>query len=138
MRQDAQLGLAGGALVSLLSWSGNHTPQLVSIFPNGLTFLVLISFFFGVVRIQRREMGSADLGTSIRRILPVGVVCGLVMAVTMALLGTAHFSRFYWMLLGFGVLGAFASCVVWAALVATAAWAVSRRTSTSRHLSGAG
>lgn len=131
MRQDVRFGLVGGILVSLLSWSGNDTLQFVSIFPNSLTLLVLVSFFSGVVRVQRREMGSVDLATTVRRVVPVAVVCGLVMAATMVLLGMAHFTHFAWTLFGFGVLGAFVSCVVWATLVAIAAWVVGRRTRTA-------
>jgi hypothetical protein len=134
MRQDVQFGIAGGLLVSLLSWSGNTTPQFVSIFPDGVTFIGLVAFFLGVVRLQRRNMGTADLETTIRRILPVGVVCGLVMASTMVLLGIAHFSRFAWMLSGFGALGAFLSCVLWAVLAATASWVLNGRTSAALQL----
>ena len=127
MRREVQLGLTGGLLVSLLSWSGNTTPHFVSIFPNGVTLIGLVAFFLGVVRVQRRDMGSADLETTIRRILPVGVVCGLLMAAAMVLLGVARFSRFGWMLGAFGAVGAFVSCILWALLAATASWVLNDR-----------
>jgi hypothetical protein len=129
MRQDIRLGLAGGLLVSLLSWSGNSTPHFISIFPNLVSLIALVAFFFGVVRVQRREMGRTDLETTIRRVLPVGVISGLVMAATIALHETGHFSRFAWPLFAFGVLAAFTSCVLLAILAAIASWTFSRRPS---------
>ncbi len=122
MRRDIQFGVAGGLLVSLLSWNGNTAYHFVSIFPNGATFVGMIAFFFGVARVQRQNMGSSDFATAIRRMLPVGVVSGLVTAATMVLLGLAHFSHYGWMLVGFAGTGAFMSCFLWAILVATASW----------------
>src|SRR5262249_19979485 len=124
MRPEIWFGMAGGIIASLMSWSGNQTPHFVSIFPDGMTVLVLISYFMGVVRVQRRQAATTDLRSTVHRLWPAAATCGLMMGVSQILLGFARFDNPDWRILSFGFVGALVGCLVDGTFAATAAWAV--------------
>lgn len=112
------LGAAAGALVAVVSWRGNRDPHLISVFPDGLTFLVLALLLAAAIRIDRRAGGGrrqmrADLTTA----ASAGVTLGAAVAASAAW----RFTHPPVALPLFGVVTALAACVAAGAVVSAIA-----------------
>jgi len=119
MGQQLGLGLAVGAVVSLMCWRGNQTPHLVSTFPDGLTFLMLVVLLSVAVWFDQRWRGRA---ASLRAGLTIAAAAGVIFGSTVALLGTLQFTRPAVVLLAFGFLTALGSSLVVGGVATLALW----------------
>ena len=90
MGRQLGVGVGIGVVVSLMCWRGNQTPHLVSVFPDGATFVVLIALVTAAVWFgQPRQNGMASL----RAGLTVATAAGAIHGATVALLGTTQFAN---------------------------------------------
>ena len=117
MGQQLGLGAAIGGVVALMCWRGNQTPHLVSVFPDGITLLLLIALLSAVVWFEQRRRKMA----SMRAGLTIAAATGVVFGSAVALLGTLRLTNPSVVLSSIGFLIALGSSLVCGA-VATLAW----------------
>ena len=115
------LGSAIGAVVSLMFWRGNQTPNLVSTFPDGMTLLVLVVLLTMAVRFQQSRLAAHDPMTLLRAALVMAGATGVVFGSAVALLVTQRLTNASGLLLAFGFLTALGSSLV-CGVVATLVW----------------
>lgn len=106
------LGLAIGAVVSLMFWRGNQTPHLVSTFPDGMTLLVLLVLLVLAVRFDQGRHVAHDPKTLLRAGLAMAAATGVVLGSAVALLATQRLTNPSGVLLAFGFLTALGSSLV--------------------------
>ena len=118
MRRQIGLGAAVGLVVSMRSWSGPRATHLVSIFPDGLTFILLAILIAAAVRFSVRRTGSRGQSSALRIGVTIGAAAGVVFGSSIGLLGTFQFSSVAPGLLAFGFLTAFGSALACGAVSA--------------------
>ena len=119
MRSQIGLGAAAGAIVAAAAWRGNQTPHLVSVFPDGITFLLLVGLLALALGVERWR--RSDRTARLRTALTIAAAAGTVFGLAVALLGGLRFSNPTPVRLSFGFLTALATSLVCGALMA-AAW----------------
>ncbi len=111
MREQLALGSAVGAVVSLLCWNGNRTPHTISTFPDGLTFVVLLTLLVATLWLNQRV--RANEGHAVRRAgVFTGAAAGVVFGAFVGILGIVRFTRPAPMLLAFGFMTALLSSII--------------------------
>ena len=135
MRQQLAFGSVIGATVSLLCWSGNRTPSLVSTFPDGATLVALVILLVGALWFEHRRLPADDRDGLHRVGFVIGASAGVVFGVFVAMLGLARFSSPTPILMAVGFLTAFGSTLILG--VAAAALMSSLRTRQNRLPRGA-
>ncbi len=125
MGQQLGLGSAVGAVVALMCWRGNQTPHLVSIFPDGITFLLLVVLLGAAAWFDQRRWPASDRGASVRAGLTIAAAAGVIFGVAVALLGTLRFTDPSLILSAFGFLTALGTSLVCGVLT-TLAWSTWR------------
>lgn len=118
MRRQVGLGAAVGLVVSMRSWSSNSAAHLVSIFPDGLTFILLAILVAAAVRSSVRMGEAQGLSATLRIGMTIGAAAGVVFGSSIGLLGTFQFSGVAPGLLAFGFLTAFGSALACGAVSA--------------------
>jgi hypothetical protein len=121
MKQQLSVGAVVGTVVALMCWRGNQIPHLVSTFPDGITFLVLVVLLTVAIRFDQREHHAHDLAAVLRAGLTIAVAAGLVFGSVVALLGTLRFTTPSLVLAAFGFVTAFGSSLV-CGTVAAVGW----------------
>jgi hypothetical protein len=111
MREQLALGSAVGAVVSLLCWIGNPTPHTNSTFPDGLTFVVLLTLLVAALWLNQR-LRATDRHAVRRAGVFIGAAAGVVFATFVGILGIVRFTRPAPMLLAFGFMTAFLSNII--------------------------
>ena len=119
MRSQIGLDAAAGAIVAAAAWRGNQAPHLVSVFPDWITFLLLVGLLALALGVERWR--RPDRTARLRTALTIAAAAGTVFGLAVALLGGLRFSNPAPALLSFGFLTALATSLVCGALMA-AAW----------------
>jgi hypothetical protein len=89
------LGAAAGVFVAVMSWRGNHTDGLVSVFPDGLTFAALILLLTAANRLERRHLFHTWKSS-----LTIAAAAGVTFGCGLVLLALRRFSTPTFSLLG--------------------------------------
>ena len=106
------LGAAIGAVVCLFSWKGNRTANVVSTFPDLLTFLVLAVLTCCAVWFCARRSQLHDAATVWRVGGTIAATAGFLFGTAVVLIGVARLGQSTPLLLAFGFLTAFGSALV--------------------------
>ena len=120
MKQQIGLGSIVGLVAGLLCWRGNQAPQLVSVFPDALTFAALtalLSVAVGVVVVRSQPRGQP---VSVRASVTVGAAAGVTFGLAVVGLGFHRLTNPTPMFLSLGfftALGSAVACAVGAAFV---------------------
>ena len=86
------IGTAIGLVTGLMSWRGNVTDNVVSVFPDVLTFAVMASLVVAAVRFELRRTNVLERRASLRVGLTIGAAAGVVFGTALVALGLARFS----------------------------------------------
>ena len=121
MGQQLGLGTAIGVVVALMCWRGNQTPHLVSVFPDGITLLMLIALLSVVIGFEQRRRNGHDQVASLRAGLIIAAATGVVFGSAVALIGTLRLTNPSVVLSSIGFLIALGSSLACGAVV-TLAW----------------
>jgi hypothetical protein len=125
MKRHLGYGAAIGGIVAMMSWRGNHTAGLISVFPDAVTFLWLAGLISLAVGAELRRRPDASKGALWRSAMTVAAGSGLVFGSAVALLGGLRFYHPTPGLLAFSFLTAFTSSLVCGA-VAAVGWSSKR------------
>ena len=87
------LGVLVGSIVAALMWRGNTTSHVVSVFPDGLTFAVLVFLLFLAVRLELRRAHSSDRRRELQASVTIATSAGVVLGVATLALGFLRFSQ---------------------------------------------
>ncbi len=85
------MGAAVGVIISLLSWKGNQTPGLVTIFPDILTFLAFICFLFLVLWLCVRQLPVPSFAGIWKVAFRISTTIGLLLGTTTVFIGIRQF-----------------------------------------------
>ena len=119
------LGAAVGGAVGLVSWRGNQTANLVSVFPDGITLIVLVVLLSVAIRVVVHRPSAQDRASAVRAGMTTSSVAGTVFGSFITALGLLRLGAPSETGLAFGFLVAFGSAVTCGAL-ATALWSRGR------------
>ena len=106
------VGLAIGLVMSLLFWSGNQAPNLISTFPDGIAILALAVLVAAAVRFDLHQSQSSDRRSALKSGVTIGAATGLVFGSAVVLLVALRFSLPAIGLSAFGFVTAFASALI--------------------------
>ncbi len=79
-------------MTGLLSWRANVTANVVSVFPDGLTFAVLAALLVAAVRFEYRRTSGHNRRAALRAGLTMAAAAGVVFGTALVALGVARFS----------------------------------------------
>jgi len=108
MARKLGLGAAVGLLVGVMSWRGNQSVDTVSVFPDGITVLVLVGLLALAIHAALRREPGLRRSAALRAGTTIGAATGVVFGLAIALLEALRFTRPSLALLSFGFLTAFA------------------------------
>ena len=120
MASQVLSGAGIGIVVATLSWRGNTTPHLVSVFPDGLNFVILAALLVAAIYLDLRRPGPHDRRASFRSGLIIASAAGLVLGSVVTAMGIVRFSEPFASLLIFG----FLSAIAWPVAIGVAASAL--------------
>ncbi|HQX83299.1 MAG TPA: hypothetical protein PKW63_16155 [Vicinamibacterales bacterium] len=86
------IGTGIGLVTGLMSWRGNVTANVVSVFPDGLTLVVLAALLVAAIRFELRRTIARDGRESLRTGLTIAAAAGMVFGSAVVALGIARFS----------------------------------------------
>lgn len=86
------IGTGIGLVTGLMSWRGNVTANVVSVFPDGLTLAVLAALLVAAIRFELRRADAHDRRTSLWSGLTIAAAAGVVFGFAIVALGIARFS----------------------------------------------
>jgi hypothetical protein len=86
------IGTGIGLIAGLLSWRGNVTANVVSVFPDGLTLAVLAALLVAAIRFELRRTSARDSRESLRAGLTIAAAAGVVFGSAIVALGLTRFS----------------------------------------------
>ena len=92
MTNRLAIGTAIGLVTGLMSWRANATDNVVSVFPDVLTFAVLAALLAAAVRFELRRTNAHDRRASLRAGLTIAAAAGVVFGTAIVTLGLARFS----------------------------------------------
>ena len=86
------IGTGIGLVTGLMSWRANVTDNVVSVFPDILTFAVLATLLVAAVRFEFRRTSGHDRRAALRAGLTIAAAAGVVFGTALVALGVARFS----------------------------------------------
>ena len=93
MKLQVGLGSIAGLVVGLLSWRGNQSANLVSTFPDALTFVAMALLLVLAIRFVHRRMAPPDQAALMRAAVTVATAAGVVFGAAVVGLGVARFAN---------------------------------------------
>jgi len=118
VKSQVGLGSIAGLVVGLLSWRGNQSANLVSTFPDALTFVAMALLLVLTIRLVQRRMAPLDQTASMRAGVTVAAAAGVVFGAAVVGLGVARFANPAPLPLVFGFLTALGSALACGLVVA--------------------
>jgi hypothetical protein len=86
------IGTGVGLVTGLMSWRANVTDNVVSVFPDVLTFAVLAALLVATIRFELRRTSTSDRRASLRAGLTIAAAAGVAFGSAIVALGLARFS----------------------------------------------
>lgn len=128
MTNQVLSGAGVGTVVAALSWRGNTSTHLVSVFPDLLTLMILAALLFAVIWFELRRAMPRGRRASLRVGFTIASAAGVILGTAVMALGVVRFSAPFPTLLIFLFCSALVSAVAIGALASTLMWGRARQT----------